>query len=52
MDKKYTEVAEDFGDDRLTLITCYPFDSPIYGGPLRFVVTAKLVSKDVPNIHI
>ena len=52
VDKKYTEVAEDFGDDRLTLITCYPFDSPIYGGPLRYVVTAKLVSKDVPNIQI
>lgn len=26
---------------QLTLITCYPFDAPIPGGPLRYVVTAK-----------
>jgi len=28
---------------QLTLVTCYPFDSPIPGGPLRYVVTAKAV---------
>ena len=28
-------------DDRLTLITCYPFDAVQVGGPLRFVVTAE-----------
>jgi sortase A len=27
----------------VTLITCYPFDSPIPGGPLRFVAFAKNV---------
>ncbi|VAX05870.1 LPXTG-site transpeptidase family protein [hydrothermal vent metagenome] len=26
---------------QLTLITCYPFDTPIPGGPLRYVVTAQ-----------
>jgi sortase A len=26
--------------DRLTLLTCYPFDAPTPGGPLRWVVTA------------
>ena len=26
--------------ERLTLLTCYPFDSPTGGGPLRWVVTA------------
>lgn len=25
----------------LVLVTCYPFDSPISGGPLRYVVTAE-----------
>lgn len=25
---------------RLSLVTCYPFDSPVAGSPLRFVVTA------------
>jgi sortase A len=26
--------------ESLTLITCYPFDAPLPGGPLRYVVTA------------
>ena len=30
-----------FEDDRLTLITCYPFDAVVPGGPLRYVVVAK-----------
>jgi sortase A len=29
--------------DRLTLVTCYPFDAPTAGGPLRLVVTARLI---------
>jgi sortase A len=28
---------------RVTLITCFPFDSPVPGGPLRYVVTADSV---------
>ena len=28
-------------DDRLTLLTCYPFDALVPGGPLRFVVIAE-----------
>jgi sortase A len=27
----------------LSLVTCYPFDADEAGGPLRYVVTAKLV---------
>ena len=27
------------GIDRLSLVTCYPFDSALAGGPLRYVVT-------------
>ena len=33
-------VLLDAGDDRLTLVTCFPFDSPLPGGPLRYVVVA------------
>jgi len=33
----------DVGEDRLTLVTCYPFDSPVPGGPLRYVVVAKRI---------
>ena len=28
---------------QLTLVTCYPFDALVPGGPLRYVVTAELV---------
>ena len=31
--------------DQLTLITCYPFDDFIPGGPMRMVVHAKLIDK-------
>jgi sortase A len=30
-------------DDRLTLVTCYPFDALVPGGPLRYVVRAHTV---------
>jgi sortase A len=30
----------DTGTDRLTLVTCYPFDSVLPAGPLRYVVVA------------
>ncbi len=36
-------VLLDAGDDRLTLVTCYPFDSAVPGGALRYVVVAKRV---------
>lgn len=34
---------EDSTTPWLTLITCYPFDSPVPGGPLRFIVFAREV---------
>ena len=40
VDRERTDLLGDFGDDRLTLITCYPFDAIRPGGPERFVVTA------------
>jgi len=38
--RKDMRVLLDAGDDRLTLVTCFPFDSPVTGGPLRYVVVA------------
>ena len=32
------------GRSVLSLVTCYPFDTPTTGGPLRFVVTAEAFS--------
>jgi len=43
-------VLIDVGDDRLTLVTCYPFDSPVPGGALRYVVVATRVDKAVIRI--
>ena len=35
---------------RLSLVTCYPFDSPVAGGPLRYVVTAyPLLRRPAPK---
>ena len=42
VDHRETWVAEDAGDTRLTLVTCYPFDAIRPGGPLRYVVSALL----------
>ena len=30
-------------EEEVKLVTCYPFDAIIAGGPLRYVVTAKLI---------
>jgi sortase A len=38
--RKDVRVLLDVGDTRLTLITCYPFDTPLPGGALRYVVIA------------
>jgi sortase A len=40
VDRERGDLLRDFGDDRLTLVTCYPFDAIRPGGPERYVVTA------------
>lgn len=40
VDHTRADLLENSGDDRLTLVTCYPFDAVVPGGPLRYVVTA------------
>lgn len=34
----------DFDDQQLLLVTCYPFDASVPGGPLRYVVRAVIES--------
>ncbi len=36
-------VLDESGDTTLTLLTCYPFDALVPGGPLRYVVNAELL---------
>ena len=43
-------VIEDAGDDRLTLVTCWPFDAIDPGTPWRYVVTA-VRHRDGPSIR-
>ena len=40
---KDIHVLDDSGDTTLTLITCYPFDAVVPGGPLRYVVRAEFL---------
>jgi sortase A len=37
------------GTDHLLLVTCYPFDSVVAGGPLRYVITALRVPAALPR---
>lgn len=43
VNQKQTDVMQNNGEETLTLITCYPFDSLNARGPLRFVVQAELI---------
>lgn len=40
VDSRHQELVLLTGRERLTLVTCYPPDAPLAGGPLRLVVTA------------
>ena len=40
VDSRTRELVIENDRERLTLVTCYPFDAPMAGGPLRLVVTA------------
>jgi sortase A len=44
LDASRTTLAIDADGAVLQLVTCYPFDAIVPGGPLRYVVTARLVS--------
>lgn len=54
---KVVSIENDFVIERntlstLTLVTCYPFDSIITGGKLRYIVTAQKVEKPVISAFI
>jgi sortase A len=40
IDSRRQQLVIDDNIERLTLLTCFPFDAPTTGGPLRWVVTA------------
>ena len=40
-----TQILERSGRAELTLITCFPFDAIVPGGPLRYIVRASMSSR-------
>ena len=49
VDSRLERIALDGAAPRLTLVTCYPFDALIPGGPLRWVVTADAAAPVAPE---
>lgn len=43
VDAQRQRIAATGGEERLLLVTCYPFDDWVAGGPLRYVVEARRV---------
>jgi sortase A len=49
VDEHDTELVQASGQ-WLTLVTCYPFDAPLAGGPLRYVVRARLAGEGTSRL--
>jgi len=49
VDSRSHEMVIDPSTERVSLVTCFPFDSPVAGGPLRYVVTAYPLSAVAEN---
>jgi len=43
VDSRRGTILIDAASPMLTLVTCYPFDAAEAGGPMRYVVTAKMI---------
>jgi sortase A len=46
VDSRRSRISLHADTPRLTLVTCYPFDAVVPGGPLRLIVTADLTAAD------
>ena len=45
VDSRVASIKTEQSEQTLVLVTCYPFDAVVAGGPLRYVVTAKEVKE-------
>jgi sortase A len=43
VDSRRSSLLLDTEQSVLSLVTCYPFDAPEPGGPMRYVVTARML---------
>ncbi len=46
VDAQVASIALNDDENRLLLVTCYPFNAIVPGGPLRYVVSAERVSEE------
>jgi sortase A len=51
VDSRTSELVIEPATSRVSLVTCYPFDTPLAGGPLRWVVTALPVGDRLVSIE-
>ena len=49
VDARIASIALADGEDQLVLVTCYPFDTIVPGGPLRYVVSAAPRTSTLPH---
>jgi sortase A len=49
VDSRTSELVIEPGTSRISLVTCYPFDASLAGGPLRYVVTAVPATEVCPQ---
>ena len=52
VDSRRTRISLHAGTARLTLVTCYPFDAVVPGGPLRLIVTADRIEPQSPMFPV
>ena len=50
VDSRIVRLETGADDARLTLVTCWPFDAVVPGGPMRFVVSARMVAEEAPAL--
>lgn len=50
VDSRRVRLETGVDDARLTLVTCWPFDAIVPGGPMRYVVSARLVAEQSPAL--
>ena len=48
VDSRRSRISLQADTSRLTLVTCYPFDALVPGGPLRLIVTAERIEPQSP----
>jgi len=52
VDSRRVRLETGSDDARLTLVTCWPFEAIVPGGPMRYVVSARLVAEEAPALAV